>query len=140
MTQQLFGTEELAAFCAVQPTSEEVSALLAKLGFHLTFEMAEQRSDRLLLPPLPAQYHYEDKAGTEVIYLAGRDYPLYEEDGAHDYPVHASRFWLACGSDRQAFNLVTNTLSLTWGLVWQPTSIFEESDMNDEGRFHQEVA
>jgi hypothetical protein len=137
MTQHPFCTD-LAAFCAVQPTQEEVSALLAKLGFHLVFQMDEQRSDRLLLPPLPAQYHFQDATKTEVVYLAGRDYALYE-DGARDFPPHASRFWLTCGADQQKFQTTQAMLTLQWGLVWQPVNDVEESDSEDEMQ-HQQVA
>ncbi len=107
---------ELEAFCATCPAPEDVTTLLVKLGFHLDFQMGEQRDHQYELPPLPAQYHYKDASGTEVIYLAGRDYPL-NEDG-YSLPPHASRFWLYAGADAQAFQLAAATLALHWQLAW----------------------
>jgi hypothetical protein len=105
---------ELEAFCATCPPPQEVSALLARLGFRLTFQMDEQPDRSSQLPPLPAQYHYKDDAhGTEVIYLAGRDTPLEGEA----FPCHASRFWLYPGADIQAFHLAMSTLLLTYVLA-----------------------
>src|SRR5947209_19330654 len=91
---------ELGAFCATCPALEDVTALLARLGFHLGFHMDEQHDHTYELPPLAAQYHYKDAHGTEVIYLAGRDYPL-NDDGSI-LPPHASRFWLYLGANVQA--------------------------------------
>jgi hypothetical protein len=100
---------ELEAFCTTCPPVEEVSALLATLGFTLSFQMQEQ--DALVhLPALPAQYHYKDAYGTEVIYLAGHDTPL---EGEH-FPLHASRFWLYAGADAQAFQLTMSTLAFSY--------------------------
>ncbi len=107
---------ELEAFCATCPAPEEVTTLLAKLGFHLEFQMDEQCDHPYELPPLPAQYHYKDASGTEVIYLAGRDFPM-NEDG-DTLPPHASRFWLYAGADVQAFQLAASTLALHWRLAW----------------------
>jgi hypothetical protein len=61
---------ELEAFCTTCPLAEEVSSLLSTLGFTLSFQMQEQVA-LVHLPVLPAQYHYKDAYGTEVIYLAG---------------------------------------------------------------------
>ena len=107
---------ELEAFCATCPPAEDVTELLAKLGFHLDFQMDEQRDHPYELPPLAAQYHYKDTSGTEVIYLAGRDFPM-NEDGC-TLPPHASRFWLYAGADAQAFQLAACTLALQWRLAW----------------------
>ena len=108
-------TTELEAFCATCPPPQEVSALLAKLGFHLDFQMDEQHAHQYELPPLPAQYHYKDAAhGTEVIYLAGRDIAL---DG-EAFPFHASRFWLYVGADTGAFTRIMTRLSLQYRLTW----------------------
>src|SRR5436305_461002 len=82
---------ERQAFCATCPSAEEVSTLLATLGFSLDFQLDAQYTSQL--PLLPAQYHYQDVCGTEVIYLAGRDVAL---DG-EQFPPHASRFWLYAG-------------------------------------------
>ena len=114
MTQKML--TELEAFCATCPAPEEVTMLLVKLGFHLEFQMDEQRDHPYELPPLPAQYHYKDASGTEVIYLAGRDYPL-NEDG-YSLPPHASRFWLYMGANAQAYQLAASTLALQWQLAW----------------------
>ena len=107
---------ELEAFCASCPPAEDVTTLLAKLGFHLDFQMDEQRDHPYELPPLAAQYHCKDTSGTEVIYLAGRDFPM-NEDG-DTLPPHASRFWLYAGADVQAFQLAACTLALQWRLAW----------------------
>ena len=111
---------ELHAFCASCPSPEEVAALLGKLGFHLSFQMQEQRDHRSQLPPLPAQFHFKDSHGTEVIYLAGRDSPL-NEDG-ESLPPHASRFWLYAGADLQVFQWARFTLALAYQLPWRDMS------------------
>ena len=110
-------TTELEAFCATCPPAEEVSALLAKLGFTLSFHMGVQNdlSTLVHLPALPAQYHYKDVSGTEVIYLAGHDTPLEGEV----FPFHASRFWLYPGADIQAFQLALSTLALSYHFTWR---------------------
>ena len=109
---------ELEAFCSTCPAAEDITALLTRLGFQLEFQMDEQRSHTSQLPPLPAQYHYRDAYGTEVIYLAGRDTPLEEEA----YPLHASRFWLYAGAHAQAHHLTLSTLTLTYQLAWRDPS------------------
>ena len=126
---------ELEAFCATCLAPEDVTTLLAKLGFHLDFQMGEQRDHEYQLPPLPAQYHYQDAHGTEAIYLAGRDYPLNEE--GYPLPPHASRFWLSCGANRQAFELTASTLALRWVLAWQEA---QDAQEDDEAQDAQEVA
>ena len=122
---------ELEAFCSTCPAAEDVTALLARLGFRLEFQMDEQRDHTSQLPPLPAQYHYKaDAHGTEVIYLAGRDFPM-NEDGC-TLPFHASRFWLYPGADVQAFQLAISTLALSYGFVWR--------DPSEQDAQHEEVA
>ena len=116
---------ELEAFCATCPPVEQVSALLATLGFTLTFHMDAVQSPCAEVPPLPAQYHYKDAYGTEVIYLAGRDTPLEGEV----FPFHASRFWLYAGADAQAFQLTMSTLALRYGFAWRDPS---EQDTQQE--------
>jgi hypothetical protein len=115
-TTKLPPAPELEAFCPTCPPVEDVSALLAKLGFPLTFQMEVQDDLTTLvhLPALPAQYHYKDGFGTEVIYLAGRDTALEGEI----YPFHASRFWLYPGADMQAFQLAMSTLALGYQFTW----------------------
>lgn len=109
---------ELQAFCATCPAAD-VTELLSRLGFRLAFQMEEQPDRSSQLPPLPAQYHYQDEAsGPEVIYLAGRDIPLAGEI----FPPHASRFWLYAGADTQAFQATMTTLSLSFQLAWRHPS------------------
>ena len=110
---------EREAFCATCPPSQEVTALLASLGFQLDFQLDAQRSHTSPLPPLPAQYHYKDaSSGTEVIYLAGRDLAL---DG-QPLPRHASRFWLYAGADSEVFTRVLTTLAQRYQLTWRELS------------------
>jgi hypothetical protein len=117
---------ELEAFCTTCPPAEEVSALLATLGFTLAFHMDAVQSPCAEVPTLPAQYHYKkDACGTEVIYLAGRDTPL---DG-EVFPFHGSRFWLYAGADAQAFQLTMSTLALHYGFAWRDPS---EQDTQQE--------
>jgi hypothetical protein len=106
---------ELEAFCATCPPVEQVSALLATLGFTLTFHMDAVQSPCAEVPALPAQYHYKDASGTEVIYLAGCDTPLEGEV----FPFHASRFWLYAGADTQAFQLTMSTLAISYLYTWR---------------------
>ncbi len=107
---------ELQAFCALCPPPEEVAAFLGKLGFHLDFQMEEQHDHRSQFPPLPAQYHFKDAQGTEVIYLAGKDSPL-NEDG-ESLPPHASRFWLYAGAQREGFQSALSSLALAFHFTW----------------------
>jgi hypothetical protein len=112
---------ELEAFCLTCPTAEDVTALLTQLGFRLEFQMDEQRDHSGQLPPLPAQYHYKDDSyGTEVIFLAGRDFP--QHDDGCILPPHASRFWLYTGADAQACQLVASTLALAYQFTWSDPS------------------
>jgi hypothetical protein len=118
---------ELEAFCPTCPLPQEVSALLATLGFTLAFHMDAVQSSYAKVPALPAQYHFKkDGCGTEVIYLAGRDTPLEEGEV---FPFHASRFWLYAGADAQAFQLTLSTLALRYGFAWRDPS---EQDTQQE--------
>lgn len=127
---------ELTAFCASRPEPEKVAQLLRSLGFRLVFEMAEDRTcaaTRRRLPPLPAQYHFEDAIGTGVIYLAGPDFISLadDEDEADEvseneddlvrsrYPAHASRFWLIAGGRELVSRRVRDVLAKHWDLTWQ---------------------
>src|SRR6266852_210881 len=107
---------EVEAFCPTCPPPQEMSALLDKLGFHLAFQMEAQDDLNTLvhLPALPAQYHYKDVCGTEVMYLAGHDTPLEGEV----FPFHASRFWLYPGADVQVYQLTKSTLALSYQFTW----------------------
>ncbi len=108
---------ERHAFRATCPSPQEVTALLAKLGFRLAFQMEAQDDLKSgeRLPALPSQYHYRDAFGTEVLYLAGRDTPLEGEC----YPLHASRFWLYAGANPQVFHLAQTRLSLSYQFTWR---------------------
>src|SRR5260370_4621612 len=106
---------ELEAFCATCPPVEQVSALLATLGLTLTFHMDAVQSPCAEVPPLPAQYHYKDACGTEVIYLAGCYTPLYGEV----FAFHDSRVSLYTGADAQAFQLTMSTLAFRYQFTWR---------------------
>jgi hypothetical protein len=116
-------TNDLKAFCRACPRVEEVSAVLQGLGFSLVFHMAAVASPASShTPPLPAQFHYRDAHGTEVIYLAGRDAPM---DGEL-FPAHSSRWWLSAGSDPAACQHIAQTLTEKWSLIWQTCSLDTE--------------
>jgi hypothetical protein len=109
----------LEAFCATCPTVQEVTNLLQALGFELAFNMGVDASPEYeQLSPLPAQFHFQDKHGTEAIFLAGPDVNL---DGIL-FPEHASRFWLYPGADAAGYWQVANVLALTWSLSWRAES------------------
>ena len=107
---------DLEGFCPTRPTPGEVTAALHTLGCELVFQMdacaSPPSSD---IPALPAQYHYSDRSGTEVIYLAGRDRDL---DGGC-LPTHASRFWLFPGADVVAYQRIASYLAVRWRLFWR---------------------
>jgi len=108
---------DLSAFCMVCPDHTEVTAFLGNLGFSLDFSLPAKKTWEGL-PDLPAQYHYKDGHGTEVIFLAGPDTPCGIEDGK--YPRHASRWWIYPGYSQCAYDLVAQELRARWGLSWQP--------------------
>lgn len=106
---------DLEAFCATCPPPDEVTNLLQRLDFRLTFQMdAVAARCYGQIPALPAQYHYSDQYGTEVIYLAGSDA---DTDG-RQLPTHASRFWLFPGSDPDAYQHTGSQLALRWRFRW----------------------
>ena len=107
----------LEAFCMTCPSAEEVITVLRTLGFHLNFQMGAMTSAYALFPPLPAQYHYRDEHGTEVIFLAGQDADMDEED----LPRHASRFWLCAGANPEAYQRVAQVVAAAWSFSWQRT-------------------
>ncbi len=107
------------AFCAICPTAQEVISVLQALGFELTFHLDVDASPEYeQVPPLPAQFHFQDKHGTEAIFLAGPDADL---DGI-PLPEHASRFWLYPGADAAAYRRVAHVLAVKWSLTWQAES------------------
>jgi hypothetical protein len=109
-------THALTAFCSICPNPEEVTTILSGLGFRLIFQM-----DAILYPAsseapdLPAQYHFADQHGTEVIYLAGTDAAM---DG-ESFPKHQSRWWLYPGADAGASRQIISMLTTRWLLTWQ---------------------
>jgi hypothetical protein len=116
---------ELLAFCAACPPPREVLAALAEIHFKLAFTMEEQRfSASLKTPPVPAQYHFRDAHGTEVIYLAGEDVG---EEG-ESLPSHASRFWLYPGTDAAAAHLAAQFCATKWPLTWRRTPKEQQSE------------
>jgi hypothetical protein len=109
---------DLEAFCATCPSAEEVTGVLKAVGFALAFHMDAVPSACVEVPPLPAQYHYRDRRGSEVIFLAGPDA---DPDGA-PLPEHASRFWLYPGTDAQVARWVAHVLAVKWLLTWRAES------------------
>lgn len=117
-----------SAFCATCPSPETVTRLLAAFGLTLTYTRpAEDAREYLHLPPLPAQYHFEDDWGTQVQFLAGPDTPLLadDEDDEDDlpaeraiYPPHASRFWLIPGANQLSTRRVQEALTALLGFRW----------------------
>ncbi len=106
---------EAEAFCLTCPDPQDVTDLLQALGFHLTFQMeAIIYPNSSQTPDLPAQYHYSDAHGTEVMYLAGHDVDM---DGLK-LPHHASRFWLSPGADLATHQRVAHLLAATWSFTW----------------------
>ncbi len=107
------------AFCTTCPGPEELTSLLQRFGFHLTFQMEVIIYPTYTqLPPLPAQYHYRDEHGTEVIYLYGHDTDL---DGLL-LPVHDSRFWIYPGRDERAYHHIAQGLATRWAFTWRRLS------------------
>jgi hypothetical protein len=106
----------LLAFCPTCPLPAEVGEALAGLGFTLAFTMEEQCFPAYSkTPPIPAQFHYRDEHGTEVIYLAGTDVG---EEGEH-LPLHASRFWIYPGAQVTAAQLAAQFCATRWRLAWR---------------------
>jgi len=104
---------DLSAFCSTRPPDCEVTAFLEGLGFFLDFDMPAKKYG--YCAALAAQYHYKDRDGTEIIYLAGRDIA----DGIVRYPPHASRWWLYPGNSQYQYNLAVQELSQKWQLQWE---------------------
>lgn len=124
---------EHSAFCTTCPSPEDVTHLLARFGLHLTYSRpAETMQLYRDMPPLPAQYHFEDDWGTQVLFLAGPDTPSLADDEDEEgvcsayrsYPLHASRFWLIAGANRLRTYRLQDVLSARWALRWRdPASI-----------------
>ncbi len=105
--------DELEAFCATCPSAEEVTSLLQAVGFTLIFYMDAVPSACAGALPLPAQYHYQDKNGSEVIFLAGHDA---DPDGVQ-LPEHASRFWIYPGANAGSVLEVAHVLAVRWSFA-----------------------
>lgn len=103
------------ALCQSCPSEQTVREVLSSLGFSLVFQMPVQTFPSLDVPALPAQYHYHDQYGTEVIFLAGQDTNLEE-----DYPLlpHRSRWWVYTGAHPGVAQAVMACLSAHWFLAW----------------------
>ncbi|HEX4205884.1 MAG TPA: hypothetical protein VHZ51_17130, partial [Ktedonobacteraceae bacterium] len=59
----------LEAFCKQCPVASEVHAVVQPLGFRLVFQLPAKiyaKRGESTLPPMPAQYHYQDNHGTEL--------------------------------------------------------------------------
>jgi len=106
---------DLHAFCASCPDHNEVKAVMASLGFSLTFHMDAKHPRYKDTPPLPAQYHFKDGSGTEVIFLAGKDS---DEEGRWITP-HASRWWIYPGRSQYNYSMVKQELAKRWKLSWK---------------------
>jgi len=107
-------TTDLTAFCATCPAAEEVTEVLTPLGFALVYQMESDEDQAYLhLAPLPAQFHYRDNQGAEVIYLAGVD-----QEDEQPAPPHATRFWLYAGADENAQERTAEVLAATLQLRW----------------------
>jgi hypothetical protein len=108
----------LQAFCQSCPSVENVKAVLAPLGFSQTLSMKAYAAfpDRSV-PALPAQYHFDDGKGTEVLYLAGKDHS--PEEGKQ-FPAHQSRLWVYPGHDPARSVQAIALLSRQWLMAWFP--------------------
>ncbi len=104
----------LEAFCSSCPDPNEVAAVLQGFGFQLTFSM-KAAVRRTTTVSIPAQYHFDDPDGTEILYLAGRDVG----DEKTRLPRHESRFWAFSGADSTRYQLVISILANRWTLHWQ---------------------
>jgi hypothetical protein len=109
-------TTDVTAFCSTCPAADEVTEALTLLGFALVFQLdADDNQAYLHLAPLPAQFHYRNDHGTEVVYLAGVD-----QEDEQPAPPHASRFWLYAGANANAQERAAEVLAATWSLRWFP--------------------
>nr|BBH95162.1 hypothetical protein KTA_33610 [Thermogemmatispora argillosa] len=114
--QQPAVEEGWSALALARLTRPQVSALLGREGYRLTFRLA---ACRRRWGWLPAQYHYTDAAGTEVIWLAGPDPELREADP--QAPAHRSRFWVyASRRAPERAEQIRARLRQVWGLDWYP--------------------
>ena len=114
----------LQAFCQSCPSVENVKAVLAPLGFSLSFHLRSYPArPNWTIAALPEQYHYQDRYGTEVVFLAGKDY--FPEEGKQ-LPAHQSRLWVYPGHDPACSVQAVATLSKQWLMAWFPVNEQEE--------------
>jgi hypothetical protein len=108
----------LQAFCQSCPSVESVKAVLAPLGFSQTLSMkAYAAFPAYSVPALPAQYHFDNGKGTEVLYLAGKDSSPKE---GKELPAHQSRLWVYPGHDPALSVQAIALLSKQWLMAWFP--------------------
>ncbi|GCE26406.1 hypothetical protein KDA_18900 [Dictyobacter alpinus] len=105
-------TQTLEGYSLTCPDPQEVTALLQPLAFTLHFQIAAKSFQ--YSAALPAQYHFRDEHGTEVIYLAGKDTP---EDRI-PLPAHQSRWWIYMGASEEAFHQVSRVIAARWFIAW----------------------
>lgn len=105
------------AFGLICPAPTQVSKHLANLGLTLSWSMPETYypkaggDSRPIIQP--AHYHYKDRQGMEVIYLAGQDHA---EEGEPGLPQHACRWWIYPGASIEAHNRIKQALSVRYHL------------------------
>ena len=107
------------SFCQSCPSPGQLTEHLARLGFILTLTLKARRypSTNKCQPIVqPAQYHYSDGEGTEVIYLAGPD----TAEDKEALPRHASRWWIYPGRDHAFYERLMHTLASRYVLTWTP--------------------
>ncbi|MBX5459256.1 MAG: hypothetical protein IRZ31_20375 [Thermogemmatispora sp.] len=106
------------AFVLTRIVRSQVSSVLKREGFRLSFSLP---ACRRRWGWLPAQYHYTDAAGTEVIWLSGQDPEAREQDPMA--PEHRSRFWVyAARRAPERAELILMRLRQAWGLDWRPVT------------------
>ncbi|WP_112431907.1 hypothetical protein [Thermogemmatispora tikiterensis] len=106
------------AFVQTRLVRTHVNALLERQGFRLAFHLPACRRRHSWLP---AQYHYTDAAGTEVIWLSGQDPEAREQDPTA--PEHRSRFWVyAARRAPERAEQILIRLRQAWGLDWRPVT------------------
>jgi hypothetical protein len=109
----------LEAFCGICPDAQVVREQMRRLGFRLTFYLpsfrypSQGKYDATISQP--AQYHYGDDFGTEVIFLAGADMA----EDRQSLPPHASRWWIYPGRAQTKVDAVKSTLTSCWLMQWQ---------------------
>lgn len=114
--------QDLSAFCRTCPHTQDVTNVLALLGFSLAFQMkADNQQAYMQLKPLPAQLHFDGPYGMSVVYLAGEDI---NTDDEHTFPAHSSRFWFYQGGEPdQILQQTLDVLAAAFSLSWEPFAL-----------------